>query len=174
MFGISRQNAGYYDAVIAELDPELLELVEETYATHICFDVATDNMGAVAANATHVAVVDWQFTWFRHITPLTPKYQRLIVQKILKNAKTASGWTQQRIADAYRMSQGNVSKHLAIAAIPDIAKHIIRGEYSQLSRYANNDVSVLANGKYSHENNWFTFRHFEEITKLRRKRIIQY
>jgi site-specific DNA-methyltransferase (adenine-specific) len=85
MFGISRQYAGFYDAIVSELHGDVLEIVEESNATKNLSFVADSEVAPVAKNATNVALVDWQFSWFRHITPRSPKYQRLIVQKILDN-----------------------------------------------------------------------------------------
>jgi hypothetical protein len=46
--------------------------------------VINDNDDAVMFNH-HQVMIDWSFRWFRHITPLSHKHQRQIVDKIIGN-----------------------------------------------------------------------------------------
>ena len=82
-------------------------------------------------------------------------------------------WTQPRIAEAYGESLGRVNGRIKIAGIPEIVKLLVRGQFQQLSKIAESWSHWVAENKFQHAEH-FRERHFEEITKLkRRRRIIQ-
>ena len=94
--GMSRQNVGFHCAIIKELAPDVLEIVEKSFATRNQENVAKEGESHVAENATRVA---WQFSWFRHITPLPHRYQHHIVNRIIDHAdktttKLVEGWSK--------------------------------------------------------------------------------
>ena len=60
--------------------------------------VTSSDSDRVTAVGHSVTAVEWVLSWFRHITPLTHKYQRLIIQRIIDNQKNRTtkfikGWS---------------------------------------------------------------------------------
>ena len=96
ILGMSRQNVGYHYSIISGLSPDILTIVENTFATQNLQNVAKSENDDVAENATRVA---WQFSWFRHITPLPHRYQHHIIDRVLVNGnktttKMVEGWSK--------------------------------------------------------------------------------
>jgi len=87
VFGISKQAASYYNAIIEKLADDVLKTVENTLSNKMQGFVDNSEYGLLDKKSNALDVIDWSFRWFSHITPLPPKYQRLIVQKILDNKK---------------------------------------------------------------------------------------
>ena len=75
IFGMSRFNVTQLCAIKAKLADDVLNRVETTFVA-LDFTEATKDENTQATNNVAQATIDWQFTWFRHITPLSHKQCR--------------------------------------------------------------------------------------------------
>ena len=89
IFGMSKTNASYHNAIIAYLAEDVLDIVENTF-TQFSEKVNDDNEYGVNEQVHRVNDIDWRLKWFRHITPLSHKHQRQIVDKIFGNKGKAT------------------------------------------------------------------------------------
>ena len=141
---ISRPSVGFYNAIVVDLVPEVLQIVEDTFATRNLMVVAKEEKPLVAENATRVA---WQFSWFRYITQLTPKYQRAIIQKIIDNAKKITRKKIKGHSDTYKARQtleDYFREHLPDEFLDDYIGNLDSGSYDQYVTSTNSDFTINA------------------------------
>ena len=80
------------------------------------------------------------------------------------------GWTQEKIAQEYNISQGEVSRFCTIwVNLSDTAKKLIKGNYSTKIEIRNNWLHEAWNKNYSMWNNFFDVRSIYEIARNLRK-----
>ena len=72
-------DTGTYDAYVKQE-------VEDTFVTQNLENVTNNDGSNVTSNVTRVTI-DWQFSWFRHITPLPYRYQRQIVESCIERGQ---------------------------------------------------------------------------------------
>ena len=75
IFGMSKTNASYHNAILADLVGDVLRTVEDTF-TQLAEKVNVDDEDVVNDDVHRVNIIGWKLKWFRHITPLTHKHQR--------------------------------------------------------------------------------------------------
>jgi len=90
IFGKTKQYAGYHFDIIGKLADSVLDIVESTLSTQKFDIVDNDEKPNVDTKSTRVDGIHWKLGWFRHITPLSHKHQRQIVDKIIANAKNVT------------------------------------------------------------------------------------
>lgn len=85
MFGMSAPNISYYNAIVNKLDPELLVLIDGSMLNGFQDSFNNNQDSSFNEKLNVFKNVDWKFSWFQSITPLSYKYQQLIIDKIIVN-----------------------------------------------------------------------------------------
>lgn len=102
IFSMSKASAVFHNCVINDLAPDILTKVEETMVTRFGNLVTIDSAGTVTTTDTQVTDIDWKLKWFRYITPLHCEYQRIIIDRIIDNPKSATAKQIQQWASIYK------------------------------------------------------------------------
>ena len=105
IFGIGKSMIGYYNAIIKDLAPDVLDIVENTFSNTFITSLENKNDDALEVNSNTLENIDWSFRWFQNITPLSHKHQRQIVDKIIANKGNVTTKQLQQFADMYKGRQ---------------------------------------------------------------------
>ncbi len=98
ILGMSRPVVTRHHAIIDQLAPDVLDIVENTFVPQNQYNGTIGQEGDGTNNVPH-GTIHWQFSWFRFITPLPHRYQHHIVNRILVNenkttTKMVEGWSK--------------------------------------------------------------------------------
>lgn len=122
---MSKSTAGRYFDIYDKLSNEVLSIVEGTFFSPQLLQNGEGNkMTHGEMISPRGEMINWQFSWFRDITPLSHKYQHQIVDKIIGNKDKATTKQIQDWSDNFKCRQA-LQNYLE-ANVPDeyLAKQI--------------------------------------------------